>query len=52
MPDLPAGSSAAPLRYQTMWVTTGARRSGTTTTSSPLSSLSDSTGMSVWTGRE
>ena len=23
MPDLPSGSSAAPLRYQTMWVTTG-----------------------------
>ena len=23
MPDLPGGSSAEPLRYQTMWVTTG-----------------------------
>ena len=25
MPDLPGGSSAEPLRYHTMWVTTGAR---------------------------
>ena len=25
MPDLPGGSSAAPTRYQTIWVTTGAR---------------------------
>ena len=36
MPDLPGGSSAAPLRYQTMWVTTGARWSGMTTTSRPF----------------
>ena len=28
MPDWPTGSSAEPLRYQTMWVTTGTRRSG------------------------
>src|SRR5208282_1128522 len=39
MPDLPTGSSAAPLRYQTMWVTTGARRSGMTTTSRPFASV-------------
>ena len=38
MPDLPSGSSAEPLRYQTIWVTTGARMSGMTTTSRPLSS--------------
>src|SRR5215218_9323945 len=38
-PDLPAVSSAAPTRYQTMWVTTGVRWSGMTTTSRPLSSL-------------
>ena len=38
MPDWPIGSSAEPLRYQIMWVATGARWSGTTTTSSPLSS--------------
>ena len=37
MPDLPIGSSAEPLRYHTMWVTTGARWSGITTMSSPLS---------------
>ena len=43
MPDWPTGSSAEPLRYQTMWVTTGTRRSGTTTTSSPLSSVKDAT---------
>ena len=43
MPDLPGGSSAEPLRYQTMWVTTGARRSGMTTTVSPLSSLKSTT---------
>ena len=39
MPETPAGSSAAPTLYQTMCVTTGARWSGTTTTSSPLSKL-------------
>ena len=43
MPDWPTGSSAEPLRYQTMCVTTGTRRSGTTTTSSPLSRLKDDT---------
>ena len=43
MPDWPTGSSAEPLRYQTMWVTTGARWSGTTTTSRPLASLKDDT---------
>ena len=37
MPDLPDGSSAAPFLYQTIWVTTGARWSGMTSTSSPLS---------------
>ena len=35
-PDLPGVSSAEPTRYQTMWVTTGVRRSGITTTSRPL----------------
>ncbi len=39
MPDLPGGSSAAPTLYQTMWVTTGARWSGMTTTSRPLARL-------------
>ncbi len=39
MPDLPGGSSAAPTLYQSMWVTTGVRRSGITTTSRPLASL-------------
>ena len=39
MPETPIGSSAEPLRYQTMWVATGTRVSGTTTTSMPLSSL-------------
>ena len=39
MPLLPRGSSAEPLRYQTICVTTGARWSGMTTTSMPLSSL-------------
>jgi hypothetical protein len=43
MPDWPTGSSAEPLRYQIMWVTTGTRRSGTTTTSRPLSSVKDDT---------
>src|ERR1700752_148521 len=38
-PDLPGVSSAEPTLYQSMWVTTGARRSGMTTTSSPLASL-------------
>ena len=36
MPDLPGGSSAAPTRYHSMWVTTGVRRSGITTTVMPL----------------
>ena len=35
-PDLPGVSSAAPTLYQIMWVTTGARWSGMTTSSSPL----------------
>ena len=39
MPDLPRGSSADPALYQTMWVTTGALRSGITTTFMPFSSL-------------
>ena len=39
MPDFAHGSSAAPTRYQTMWVTTGVRRSGMTTTCMPLVSL-------------
>jgi hypothetical protein len=38
MPDWPAVSSAAPTRYQTMWVTTGALWSGMTTTCMPFSS--------------
>src|ERR671916_459667 len=43
MPDWPSGSSAEPLRYQTMWVTTGTRRSGMTTTSRPLSRVKEET---------
>src|SRR5689334_18875991 len=43
MPDWPIGSSAEPLRYQIMWVTTGTRWSGTTTTSRPLSREKDDT---------
>src|SRR5215213_2357317 len=39
IPDLPGGSSAAPTRYHSMWVTTGVRRSGITTTLSPFASL-------------
>src|SRR5262249_33414891 len=35
-PDLPGVSSAEPTRYQIMWVTTGARWSGMTTTSRPF----------------
>src|SRR5262245_35837228 len=35
-PDLPGVSSAEPTRYQSMWVTTGVRRSGITTTSRPF----------------
>src|SRR5947209_6179843 len=35
-PDLPGVSSAEPTLYQIMWVTTGARWSGITTTSSPF----------------
>ena len=38
MPDLPGGSSAAPTRYHSMWVTTGVRRSGITTTVMPFAS--------------
>src|SRR5271166_273762 len=37
MPDLPGGSSAAPFWYQIIWVTTGARWSGITTTLRPFS---------------
>ena len=44
MPDLPGGSSAVPIAYQTMWVTIGARLSGMTTTSMPLASRKDPTG--------
>src|SRR5262245_66331384 len=36
IPEVPGGSSAEPTLYQLMWVTTGVRRSGMTTTSSPL----------------
>ena len=39
MPDLPSGSSAEPLRYQTIWVTTGALWSSMTMISRPLASL-------------
>src|ERR1700674_405116 len=39
MPDTPLGSSAEPTLYHTMWVTTGARWSGMTTTSMPLASV-------------
>ena len=49
MPDLPGGSSAEPLRYQTICVTTGARRSGMTTISRPFASfacvIADPTGL-------
>src|SRR5215475_8478531 len=38
-PDLPGVSSAAPTLYQIMCVTTGARWSGMTTSSSPLASV-------------
>src|SRR3954467_15880571 len=43
MPDWRSGSSADPLRYQTMWVTTGVRWSGIATTSRPLSRVKDDT---------
>jgi hypothetical protein len=36
IPEAPRGSSAEPTRYQTIWVTTGARRSVMTTTCMPL----------------
>ena len=39
MPETPLGSSAAPTLYQTMWVTTGARWSGITTTCMPFDEL-------------
>ena len=45
MPALPCGSSAAPTLYQTIWVTTGARRSGITTTCMPLSRVKRVTSM-------
>src|SRR6188472_4172513 len=35
-PDLPGVSSAEPTLYQIIWVTTGVRRSGMTTTCRPL----------------
>ena len=38
-PDLPGVSSAAPTLYQIMWVTTGARWSGMTTSSNPLPNM-------------
>ena len=43
MPDLPGGSSAAPTRYHSMWVTTGVRRSGMTTTSRPFARVNCAT---------
>src|SRR5690606_4267398 len=47
MPDTPGGSSAAPTRYQTMCVTTGARWSGTTTTCMPLDKVNSDARRSV-----
>ncbi|MNT32328.1 hypothetical protein D3C72_1682010 [compost metagenome] len=47
MPDLPGSSSALPTLYHTMWVTMGARRSGMTTTSSPLSRVKLTTSVSA-----
>src|SRR5919109_4841368 len=47
MPDLPGGSSALPILYQTICVTTGARWSGMTTTSMPLSSMKSLTSLSL-----
>src|SRR4051812_45794808 len=41
-PDLPGGLSAEPTLYHTQWVTTGARRLVTTTTSMPLASVNAS----------
>src|SRR3954454_9009862 len=41
-PDLPTGLSAVPIRYHSQWATTGARRFGTTMTSSPFSSVKHS----------
>src|SRR5215469_7507108 len=38
-PDLPGVSSAEPTLYQSMWVTTGVRWSGMTTTSRPFESV-------------
>src|SRR5664279_6480684 len=46
-PDLPGVSSAAPTLYQIMWVTTGARRSGMTTSCSPFASVKSATGAPV-----
>src|SRR5450755_1331838 len=46
-PDLPGVSSAAPTLYQIMWVTTGARRSGMTTSCSPFASVKLATGAPV-----
>src|SRR5229473_2879905 len=46
-PDLPGVSSADPTRYQIMWVTTGVRWSGMTTTSRPLSRVKSET-VPVW----
>src|SRR5665213_1559788 len=43
-PDLPGVSSAAPTLYQIMWVTTGARWSGMTTSSSPFAKVKSATG--------
>src|ERR1700738_706812 len=43
MPDFPAVSSAAPTRYHSMWVTTGVRWSGMTTTARPLSNVNCAT---------
>ncbi len=43
MPETPGGSSAPPTLYQIIWVTTGARWSGMTTTVRPLASLNSLT---------
>ena len=51
MPDLPGNSSAEPTLYQSMWVTTGVRRSGTTTTSRPFASVKCATAGAADAGR-
>ncbi len=46
-PDLPGVSSAAPTLYQIIWVTTGARWSGMTTSSKPFGKVKSATGAPI-----